>query len=187
MNSNGSQVSCVTRRPRPPRSLRIVHPKQLESILRNLATTAAVILCAGCSVSAHVGYGGTQMEASYVAAIAKPMNSLTSSASYANQTCAGGSSPDPSACYSNTKIEIADARKLEETLHSIPTPARFAKANRDLLHGLDVFIQGLLKRNEGLADHSTALYLAGDNLIRKGLRLQRSAIAEFPPDAHITT
>jgi hypothetical protein len=65
-------------------------------------------------------------------------------------------------------------------------PLSFVKPNKDLLHGLDVFIQSLTERNIGLASHSSAKYEAGLNLLEKSLSLQRSAIAEYPAYAHIS-
>lgn len=153
-----------------------------------LGCAATGVLGAGCGVSVHVGYGTPpQAQQAYVAAIAPPMKALTAAASKTGQTCAGGSRPDPSRCYANTRLEIRDARDLERAMRSVPTPSRFVRANKDLLHALDVFIHGLIQRNEGLAAHSPAEYMAGSKLITKGLNLQRAAIAEYPADAHIST
>lgn len=157
-----------------------------NKLIARWSTPAAfIVFCAGCTVSVHAGYGNPQAEQVYVAAISRPMNALTAASSRANQTCAGGSKPDPARCYSNTKIEIEAARALQRAMRSVPTPPRFAKANRDLLQGLDLFIKGLTKRNEGIAAHSASEYTTGSNLITKGLALQRAALAEYPADAHI--
>jgi hypothetical protein len=86
----------------------------------------------------------------------------------------------------DTKIEIADAITLEKAMRSAQVPASFVKANKDLLHGLDIFIHGLSERNVGLQSHSAAEYTAGSNLIQQSLAVQRSAIAEYPSDAHIS-
>lgn len=149
------------------------------------ASICAAILCAGCAVSVHVGYGNPDAERGYVAALVQPMNALTAASSNANRTCAGGSRPDPAKCYAYTKIEIEDARALLRTMRGIPTPPRFARANRDFLDGLGIFIEGLTRRNAGLAARSSAEYSAGARLINRGLALQRSALTEYPPNAHI--
>ena len=78
------------------------------------------------------------------------------------------------------------ARALEHAMRGVLTPSRFVKANTDLLHGLDIFIQGLIKRNEGLAQHSAAEYIAGSHLVGQGLDIQRASIAEYPRDAKIS-
>lgn len=143
------------------------------------------MLCIGCAVSVHFGRGNPAAEQAYRAVLTRPMNTLTTAASNANKTCAGGSQPNPAQCYANTKIEITDARALERAIRSVPTPARFRKANADLLRGLDVFINGLITRNDGLAAHSGSQYTAGQNLIMRGLSLQKAALAEYPADANI--
>ena len=71
-------------------------------------------------------------------------------------------------------------------MRRVRTPSRFVKANADLPHGLDVFLEGLIKRNEGLAAHSITEYAAGSQLVQKGLGIQRVAITEYPKDAKIT-
>ncbi len=152
--------------------------------ITRLALLAAV-LCAGCSVSVHAGQGNPQAEQAYRTAIAQPFNDLTSAAGKANRVCAGGSQPNPQQCYTDTAGEISSARAVEQALRSVPTPPRFAKANADLLHGLAIFVQGLTKRNDGLAAHSTSEYSAGENLITHGLAIQKSAFAEYPADANI--
>ena len=158
------------------------HSRRMAIVL----VLAPVALCASCSVSVHYGSGDPQAEQAYREAVAGPMNVLTTAATNANETCAGGSRPDPAECYTFTTTEITAARALERALRGVPTPTRFVKANTGLLHGLDIFIQGLIKRNEGLAAHSTAEYEAGSQLIGKGLDIQRIAIAEYPKDAKIS-
>ena len=150
-----------------------------------LTLLAAAVLCVGCSVSVHAEYGDPQAERAYRQAIIQPFNDLTSAASKASQTCAGGSQPSPKQCYVDTNIEIVRARALERVLRSVPTPSRFAKANTGLLQGLGIFVQGLIKRNDGLVARSTAEYVAGENLITNGLAVQKKAITEYPSDANI--
>jgi hypothetical protein len=113
------------------------------------------------------------------------MKALTAASSNASEACAGGSRAQPAQCYADTKIEIEKARALRETMLDASTPPRFAKANRDFIHGLDVLIEGLSKRNEGLAIHSANEYKAGEYVIEQGLALQRSALAEYPANSHI--
>jgi hypothetical protein len=142
-----------------------------------LATCA---LCTSCSVSVSYGSGDPQAEHVYIETIAGPVNVLTTAATNANETCAGGSRPNVAKCYSYTNIEITAARALERAMRGVPTPTRFVKANADLLHGLDIFIEGLIKRNEGLEAQSAAEYVAGSQLVGKGLDIQRIAIADYP-------
>jgi hypothetical protein len=148
--------------------------------------TVTVALCASCSVSLRYGNGDPQAEQAYREAVARPMNVLTIAARNANETCAGGSRPSPAECYTFTKIEITAARALERAMRDVPTPTRFVKANTDLMHGLDIFIQGLIRRDEGLAAHSTAQYIAGSQMVGQGLDIQRIAISEYPKDAKIS-
>jgi hypothetical protein len=155
-------------------------------IVEALTVGAMATLSVGCAVSVQIGYGNSREEHDYLAAIAQPMNELTVAASLANQACAGGSRPDPTKCYSNTEAEIEAARRLEAAMRAVPTPSRFSRANEDLLHGLGDFIQGLAERNQALADRSTSEYVAGEKLIMQALATQRAAIAEYPPDVHIT-
>jgi hypothetical protein len=150
-----------------------------------LALFVAAVLVAGCSVSVHAGYGKPTAEEAYRSAIAQPFNDLTAAAARTSRVCAGGSQPNPQQCYADTKAEIARVSAVERALRSTHTPAQFARANADLLRGLDVFIQGLTKRNEGLAAHSSAEYSAGSALIAKALTMQKAAFAEYPADAHI--
>ena len=65
-------------------------------------------------------------------------------------------------------------------------PARFVKANTDMLRGLDLFVQGLERRNRGLAAHSEPEYSAGLDMIAQSLAEQKTAIGEYPKDARIT-
>jgi hypothetical protein len=157
-----------------------------SSLISPLLAAVVAAACAACSISVHVGYGNPQSEQAYVAAVRQPMKTLTNSASSANNVCAGGDNPDSSLCYSDTKIEIHAAQSLEKAMRGVAAPHTFAKANRDLLHGLDVFIEGLTKRNDGLAAHSARDYIAGSSLIAHGLALQRAAFAEYPASANIT-
>ena len=150
------------------------------------AIISASIVCAGCSVSIQAGHGNPDAERAYVAAIAQPMSALSAASSRANRACAGGSEPDPARCYSFTKEEISAARTLQRAMIRVATPPRFAEAQKDFLRGLNVFINGLVKRNAGLADHSSAEYSAGSLLIDRGIALQRAALTEYPASAHIT-
>jgi hypothetical protein len=150
-----------------------------------IAAITVLALCTGCSVAVHIGSGSTIGEQKYRQALAKPFNNLTAAASAANSACAGGSEPDPRQCYIDTNAEIGNVGALEHTLESVAVPASFARANSDLLRGLRVFSQGLVERNRGLAAHSAAGYTAGENLVIKGLNLQKSALREYPAGAKI--
>ncbi len=170
----------------PARASVTFRSAQLLRLFRWIAPAVGTLLCAGCTVAVHVGYENQQVGRAYRDAIADPMAALTSAASAADSSCAGGSQPNPSRCFADTRIEIADVMTLERTLRSARVPASFVRANKDLLHGLDIFIQGLSERNAGLESHSAAEYTAGSSLIQKSLALQRSAISEYPSDAHIS-
>jgi hypothetical protein len=158
--------------------------------MRARSAEAVVVLAivgslAGC-VSVHVGQGDPNAERTYVNAMSGPGQALTAAARSANDACAGGGHPVPATCYANTQKEIAAVQSLQAALRSVPTPARFAKANTDLLQGLELFAQGLAERNQGLAARSSAGYQTGQDLITKALALQKAAFAEYPSDSGIT-
>jgi hypothetical protein len=111
---------------------------------------------------------------------------LTTAAAKADQVCAGGSKPNAQQCYTDTRAVITDAKSIEHVLRHVPTPPRFHKANADLLHGLSIWIQGLTERNKALAGGSAAGYSASYKLVNRGLALQKTALAEYPPDAEIS-
>ena len=154
-------------------------------LTRTLALALLAAQCTGCAISVHVGSGSSQAEAAYTAVMSRPSSALTAAAADATATCAGGSRPDVAACLANTKTEIKDARALEQAMRSVPVPASYAKANTDLTHGLNVFIQGLTERNDGLAARSTGEYSAGQAMVNKSLTMQKAAIAEYPASANI--
>lgn len=151
-----------------------------------LVFAATALLFGGCTVSVHAGYGNPQAEQRYASAIAEPMKALSMSANKANQTCAGGSRPDANQCYMDTSLEIQNAETLRRTLSGITVPSRFIRANRDFVRGLSVFVQGLTERNMGLSHHSTSKYERGQELINRGLDIQRSALSEYPSDSHVS-
>ncbi len=153
--------------------------------ITQLALLVTAVLCVGCSISIHAGNGNPEAEQAYRQAISQPVKSLTAAASKVDRTCAGGSQPNPQQCYVNTNTEIASARAFERALRSVPTPPRFAKATADMLNGLSIFVQGLNKRNEGLAAHSATDYSASYKLIDRGLALQKTAFSEYPADAKV--
>lgn len=152
-----------------------------------LVVVLTAFLCTACAVSVHVGYNNAAADQAYRHAIAKPFNNLTTAAAAANSVCAGGSHPDQQQCYIDTASEITSARSVVRALRSVAVPHGFAKANSDLAKGLGIFIDGLVERNEGLAGHSDSQYAAGQNLIGKGLAVQRRALSEYPPGANIVS
>lgn len=143
----------------------------------------AVGVLSGC---VRAGQGDPVAERTYVAAVRAPADALTAAATAANDTCAGGSQPDPGTCYTDTQKEIGAAQALQTAMRGVPTPARFAKANSDLLKGLDVMVQGLTQRNQGLAGHSSSQYGAGNDMVNQSLQLQKTALAEYPSGSGIT-
>lgn len=153
--------------------------------MKEIVICLTAVFCAGCTLSIHAGYALPQSERAYLVAISKPMKALSAASSQANRTCVTGSNPNPVRCYSDTKVEINDAYALQKATRSVRVPTRFIKGNRDFVYGLSVFIKGLLERNDGLANHSANTYLLGDELIRRGLALQRLALTEYPADAHV--
>lgn len=159
--------------------------KGLKSAPIWLVIVLAGFLCTACAASVHVGYNKTTASQAYRQAIAKPFNNLTTAAAAANSVCAGGSQPNQQQCYVDTASEIASARAVVRALRSVAVPPGFAKANSDLARGLGVFINGLIERNQGLAGRSDSQYAAGENLISKGLALQKHALSEYPPGANI--
>jgi hypothetical protein len=152
-----------------------------------MAPVLTAFLCTACAVSVHVGYNKITADQAYRHAIAGPFSNLTAAATAANSVCAGGSQPNQQQCYTDTVSEIASAQALVRTLRSVAVPHGFAKANSDLARGLGIFINGLIERNRGLARHSDSQYAAGQKLISQGLSVQKSALAEYPPGANITT
>lgn len=155
--------------------------------MKGLVVALTVLFCSACSVSVHLGYNKASAEQSYRHAITKPFNNLTAAATAANSVCAGGSNPDQQQCYADTIAEIGSARAVVRALRSVSVPHGFAKANADLIRGLGLFIDGLIKRNQGLTSRSDAQYAAGQNLISRGLSVQKRALAEYPPGANIGT
>jgi len=147
----------------------------------------SALLCTACAVSVHLGYNKTTAEQAYRHAIAKPFNNLTAAAAAASSVCAGGSQPNQQQCYIDTASEIMSARAVVRTLLSVAVPHGFAKANSDLVRGLGIFIDGLIERNRGLASRSDSQYAAGENLISKGLSIQKRALSEYPPGANIVS
>lgn len=152
-----------------------------------LVVALTAFLCTACAVAVHVGYNKAAADQAYRQAIAKPFTNLTAAAAAANPVCAGGSHPDQQQCYIDTASEITSARSVVRALRSVPVPHGFAKATSDLTKGLGIFIDGLVERNEGLARHSDSQYAAGQDLISKGLAVQRRALSEYPPGANIVS
>jgi hypothetical protein len=150
-----------------------------------LVMVLTAFLCTACTVSVHLGYNKATAEQAYRHAIAGPFNNLTAAATAANSVCAGGSQPNQQQCYTDTASEITSAKVVVRTLRSVAVPHGFAKANSDLARGLGIFINGLIERNQGLARRSDSQYAAGQNLISKGLSVQKRALAEYPPGANI--
>lgn len=156
-----------------------------QSAPTRLVIVLMAFLCTACAVSVHVGYNKTTVDQAYRHAIAKPFNNLTAAAAAANSVCAGGSHPNQQQCYIDTASEIMSARAVVRALRSVAVPPGFAKANSDLARGLGIFIDGLIERNQGLADRSDSQYAAGENLISKGLAVQKRALSEYPAGANI--
>jgi hypothetical protein len=154
-------------------------------LLVSLALLGATVLCVGCSISVHFGHGNPRAEDAYRKAISRPFQDLTAMASRANKVCAGGSQSNPRLCYTDTHAEIGSARAVERILATASIPPRFTEANSDLLHGLGIFVQGLVKRDDGLAIHSGSEYSTSYLLINKGLAEQKAALAEYPPGSNI--
>src|SRR5579859_1055843 len=149
------------------------------SIPMRLVMALIALSCTACAVSIHLGYNKANAEQAYRRAITRPFNNLTAAAAAANSVCAGGSHPDQRQCYIDTVAEISSARAVVRALRSVAIPHGFSKANSDLISGLNIFTNGLIERNQGLAQHSDSQYAAGQNLIAKGLAVQNRAIAEY--------
>jgi hypothetical protein len=145
-----------------------------------------LVLLTACTVSVRVGSVSPSDENAYRAAIQAPITALNNAATLPNDTCAGGAHPNQAQCYSGTQAEIAATQNLEKALRAAPTPVAYAKANADMIRGLDTFERGLSQRNLGLMHRSDAEYAAGDTLIDQGLAFQKTAISEYPSDAGIT-
>jgi hypothetical protein len=124
-------------------------------------------------------------ETAYKQAISPAMDALTRDAATPDDTCAGGKHPDANNCYRSTQIEIADAKTLRAILATVPVPGRYSRANTDLVTGLDLFIEGMTERNKALTDHSATEYSAAFDKVRHSIDLQKTAFAEYPPDANI--
>jgi hypothetical protein len=150
-----------------------------------IAVILAVILCAGCSASVHSVSAEQQEAQAYRTALIQPFNNLTAAASNAALVCAGGSQPNQQKCYLDTNAEIKSAREVARVFRTASVPQRYARANSDFLRGIEIFIEGLAQRNEGLAAGSEAEYAAGAKLVSQGLALQQRALSEYPAGARI--
>jgi len=156
-------------------------------LARGGTVAVLMLLAAALSGCVRAGQGDPVAEGTYVAAMRGPADALTTVAMAANDTCAGGSHPDPATCYADTEKEIAAVQALQTALHGVPTPSRFARANTDFLKGLDVMLAGLTERNQGLAGRSSSQYKAGNDMVNQSLDLQKAALAEYPSGSGITT
>jgi hypothetical protein len=165
----------------------VVGVRGVQVVAKVIWAAMTSVLLAGCaSVSVRTGKGDPVKEGAYRTAIRGPADALTASASQADQACAGGSNPDQQRCYDDTTAEIEAAQRLQQAMRSVKTPDRFADANGELLQGLDLFVQGLTQRNQGLRDHDAAAYRSGQDRVDQSLTAQRRAFAKYPPDAGIS-
>jgi len=157
-----------------------------QAIRQHAVQIAALLLVslAGCSVHASVSFSKGQLDPAGEAryrTIWQQDWTLVNQATPGLSACNIGGAKQ--ACYDASAAMARALRKFTSDLQGVITPSRYAAADAEIKTALAALISGYERRNEGIAHNVDADFVAGNDMLKQGTALLRTAYGKFPADA----